>query len=191
MNKQQEPFDEMEAAKAGAQHEPVGELSDTSGEPAAPSPAGDALAVCQQQAKEYLSGWKRAQADYQNLRRTAEQERTDTIRFANQGLLHDLIPLVDHFSLAFKAIPEKDRNSNWLKGIEHIMTNFKQVLKDYGVEIIPTVGQQFDPSKHEAVSEVESDKPEGEIVEELGAGFWMHGKVLRPAKVTTSKGKSK
>lgn len=205
MNNKPEPFDELDQAAKGpleqakaqapepAKAEPTpSPFGGAQAQPAAPaSGAGNLPDAWQAKAAEYLAGWKRAQADYQNLRRSVEQEKIDMVKYANEALLQDLLPLVDHFNMAFKAVPEKDRTSSWLKGVEHISTNLKQILQEYGVTVMNTVGQKFDPTQHESVGETPSDQPDGIVAEEMSAGFLLHGKVIQPAKVKISTGKSK
>lgn len=142
----------------------------------------------EQQAGEYLAGWQRAQADYQNLQRDTARRVSDITKYATEGLLTELLPIVDYFQYAFKGIPESERNSNWLKGIEHIQTNFLRVLEDNGVVKIKTVGEQFNPAMHESLESVEdTGKEHGIIVEEVAPGFTLNGKVIRVAKVKIAK----
>lgn len=143
----------------------------------------------QEKCDEYLSGWKRARADYENLQRDTDLRVQNGVKFATEGLLHELLPIVDHFKYAFNAIPEEARESGWLKGVEHIQTNFMRVLEGHGVELIKTVGQQFDPQLHEAVEEVEASgkQKSGTIAEEVTSGFTLHGKVIKVASVKVVK----
>ncbi|MBI2411429.1 MAG: nucleotide exchange factor GrpE [Candidatus Kerfeldbacteria bacterium] len=148
----------------------------------------DELAELKQQAGEYLEGWKRARADYQNLQKETAARISQNMKYATEGLLMELLPMVDHFRYAFKGIPESERNSSWLKGIEHIQTNFLKVLQEHGVEIMNTVGQPFNAELHEAVEEVDvPGTPSGEIVEEMAAGFMLGGKIIQHAKVKIAK----
>lgn len=196
MSKQKpEPFDEMEAAEQ-AGHQPAAAATEPAAAPTLKSTIEPVTAeiftnVDAQKAAEYLAGWKRAQADYQNLRRSVEQERTDMMKYANQGLLQDLVPVLGHFNMAFKSVTPDAKSAAWLKGFEHIATNFKQVLQQYGVTLISTVGEQFNPEQHESVGEVASAEPEGMVVEEVSTGFLLHGKVMQPAKVKISAGQIK
>lgn len=197
MSNKPEPFDEMDAAQQRSPEStpPAAEVQGQVTEPVSTGDSSEASPfapdVWKEKAQEYLLGWKRAQADYQNMRKSVEQERINMTKYANEALLQDLLPLMDHFNLAFKSIPEEEKKSNWLKGVEHIKTNLQQILQEYGVTLIPTVGEKFDPTRHEAVAEVPSELSEGLVVEELNAGFMLHGKVIQPAKVKVSTGKSK
>lgn len=149
------------------------------------------LELCQQQAGEYLSGWQRAQADYQNLQKDTAKRISENIKYATEGLLMELLPMVDHFKYAFNGIPEAERDSSWLKGIEYIQTNFMKILEEHGLEVIPTTGEQFNPELHEALEEVEADggknQKSGEIAEEVATGFKLNGKIIQCAKVKVIK----
>ncbi len=135
---------------------------------------------------EYLAGWKRAQADYLNLQKTTEREKAEWIKFANQGLLTELLPIYDHLKLAMKHVPEEKKKESWVVGVENIKNQFGKFLADNGVEEIKTVGEDFNPEEHEAVAaeNAKSEEHKGKIKEELRGGYKLHGKVLYPARVT-------
>lgn len=149
----------------------------------------ESMVQLQEKCDEYLSGWKRARADYENLQRDTDERVQNGVKFATEGLLHELLPIVDHFKYAFNAIPEEARESGWLKGVEHIQTNFMRVLEGHGVEMIKTIGEQFDPQLHEAVEEVDGSAKQksGTIAEEVTSGFTLHGKVIKVASVKVVK----
>lgn len=139
-------------------------------------------------AQEYLLGWQRCQADYKNLQRDTQKRISEHSKFATEGLLEELLPLVDYFKFAFKGVPEAEKSSPWLKGVEHIQTNFISILKNNGVEMMEVEGRPFDANLHDAVGEVEQEGVEsGTIVEEVTPGFTLNGKVVRHAKVKTAK----
>lgn len=144
---------------------------------------------------EYLAGWKRAQADYQNLQREVERERTEMTKYANQRLLRDLLPAIDQFVLAMRFMPdvsglaEDQRRSwgNWLTGLRAVQTLWDQVAKDVGLERISVDGA-FDPAWHDAVGEEEVEgQAAGAIVRVVQDGWCWHEKVLRPARVIIAK----
>lgn len=148
------------------------------------------LVKLKNQAEEYLNGWKRAKADYINLKRETEQKQKELIEFAVAGFILEIFPMIDQFKQAFKHIPEDQRNSDWVIGIRHIQSNLNKLLQEHGIEEIEAVGEKFDPLFHDAVEEVESDQEEGTVVEEVKTGFKMHDKVITPAKVKVAKRKS-
>lgn len=138
---------------------------------------------------ELTAGWQRTQADFVNFKKQIAGERVQLIKSANSDLVHQLLPILDHFQLAARHIPRDLENHNWAQGIKQIEKQFEKILVDNGLERIESIGQQFNPEIHEAVEKVESQKPEDEIVEEVLAGYKFAGSVLRPAKVKVSKGK--
>lgn len=144
--------------------------------------------ILKKQNEEYLAGWQRARADYQNLQKDTARRITENSKYATEALLLELLPIVDHFKYAFKGIPPEERDSNWLKGIEYIQSNYMKILEEHGVEVIPTVGELFNPDLHEAVDEVEADGVKtGVVVEEMATGFKLNGKVIQCAKVKIAK----
>lgn len=151
------------------------------------TPAPDEVARLKTQAEEYLQGWQRAKADYANLKRQAEQEKTDLVQFANAALLMDLLPLYDHVKRAAEHVPADAKQQEWVKGFLLIQGQFQTLLKGLGLEEIPSVGQPFDPALHEAIHKEHHDGvPAGQILAETAAGFKLNGRVLQPAKVTVN-----
>ena len=138
---------------------------------------------------ELTSGWQRTQADFINYKKQAAEEKSKYCRTANANLIYELLPVLDNFVLAAKHIPENLKDDNWAQGIKQIEKQFEDILMSVGLEKIESLGQDFNPEFHEAIEEIESDEPEGKIVEETLAGYKFGGEVLRPARVRVSKGK--
>jgi molecular chaperone GrpE len=138
---------------------------------------------------ELLDMLKRAQANLENFRKQTDK-RIDEIReFAKRDVISKFIPVLDSFDLARKDLPKDDAGQlgELCKGIEMISEQLGTTIKDLDVELIDTEGK-FDPSVHEALSKIPSDKPEGTILEVFQSGFKLHGKVLRAARVQVSAG---
>lgn len=135
-------------------------------------------------AEEYLNGWKRAKADYLNLKREVDKEKAELIAMANAGLLLDLLPVYSHLKLAMTHVPAEAREKDWVKGFQQIHRQFQELLKRLGVEEVKTVGEPFDPKMHEAVGsrKVEGAKPHT-VVEEVQPGYLLASRVIQPAKV--------
>lgn len=135
--------------------------------------------------EEYLNGWKRAQADYQNFQKEMAARQKDLARFANEGLLLELLPILDHFTEAFNQVPEANREEPWVQGISYIKKQLETIINDYGVEKVATIGEKFDPEIHEAVgqSDVASSAEVHQVVKEVKAGYKLHGKLIRAAQV--------
>lgn len=144
--------------------------------------------------EEYLAGWKRAQADYQNAQRERERERADIVKYANERLLRDLLPTLDQFRLAMSFVPTTDglpdeakhRWEQWLVGIKAVQSLWDQAAAQTGLERIETNGA-FDPQVHDAVGEEPSDEPEGTILRVTQHGWKLHGRVLQAARVIVAK----
>lgn len=133
-----------------------------------------------------LAGWKRAQADYQNLKKESEKIRLNSIRLANKSLIENFIPVFDNFALATKHLPKELQENNWVQGIIFIHKQLQDILLSEGVEIIDPMGQIFDPNLHEAVDSVDSSEDGVEsntIVEVLQVGYTLNGSLIRSARV--------
>lgn len=138
----------------------------------------------ERKAQEYLDGWKRATADYQNLQKETAKEKQEMVQYANANLLLSLLPVADHFSRALAHIPKDQEQTPWVMGLQHIYRQLLDVLKSEGVEKMETAGQPFDPEQHEAVGKrKEEGIPAGQILEEARTGYRYRGKVLQPARV--------
>lgn len=140
----------------------------------------------QAKCEEYLAGWKRAQADYQNLKREHGEQMKRLTEIVNAGLLTQLLPIIDHYDLAIKHVPEEQSGEEWAQGFYHIRKQFDDFLTKNGVKRIATVGKQFDPHLHEAVG-VKDGEQDNVVLEETQAGYMLGEQVLRHAKVVVSK----
>ena len=152
--------------------------------------ANDELAQCTAKAQEYLNGWQRAKADFINYKNDEARRLEDTARYMTRSLMQDLFPLLDSFELALKHFGgEKTGNeSEQEKGMLLIRSQMMDILKKRGLEIIAlTLGEPFNPEKHEALGEVEADLPSGTVAEEIQKGYTLTGHVLRPARVRIAK----
>jgi len=147
----------------------------------------DQLAECQVKLEEYKAGWLRAKADYANLQKRTAASGSEAIKFANMGLILELLPVVDNFQSAYKALPAELESDDWAKGIGFIKQQLEKLLEDNKVVAIKAIGEKFDPNCHEAVEELESDEKKGTVVEETLRGYKLNDKVIRAAKVKVAK----
>jgi molecular chaperone GrpE len=162
------------------------------GEKAAPegsqveSPPGTAEASAKE--NEWRDMALRARAELSNYQKRAEKDRADSIRFANAGILKNLLPVIDNLERVIQTGIAAEGNAQALvDGVKLTLDQFQKVLRDYQVEVIPAEGQPFDPQVHEALMERPSDHPERTVLQELAKGYKLHDRVLRPAKVIVSK----
>jgi len=138
------------------------------------------------QCEEYLNGWKRAKADLANSKAEEGKRLTEFAKFVSEAVMKDLTAVLDSFALASAAIPETNEAK---KGLLIIQSQLEEVLKKHGLEkITANVGDNFDPSKHEAMALVDGNgKPPETIAEEIEKGYSLNGKVIKPARVTVTK----
>ncbi|MCH7492923.1 nucleotide exchange factor GrpE [Patescibacteria group bacterium] len=145
----------------------------------------DDLKLAQKKMEEYMNGWKRAKADYINLKKETDKKHQELIQFANAGLILEMLPIHDNFKRAWEHVPDNyKKGEEWLKGIEQIKKQFTELLKNMGIEEIRTVGEKFNPEVHEAVAKEKSeDIKSGRVIEEVKTGYKLYDKVLDHAKV--------
>jgi molecular chaperone GrpE len=147
-------------------------------------PAAQQLADLQKKADEYLAGWQRAKADYLNHKRESEKQWSEMVQFSNAAIVAELLPILRNFKLAMQHVPADVQTQGWMQGFDHIRRQFEEFLKKFGIEEIKTVGETFNPEFHEAVSREKKDGVATDvIIEELQAGYALHGKVIEPARV--------
>lgn len=140
--------------------------------------------------EEYLDGWKRAKAELINFKNEEMDRLKEVSRFAGEDIVRDLIVVLDGFDLAITAL-SKDLDSATGKGVYMIRSQFEDALKKRGLErIISPVGHPFDPSLHEAVASMESDLAADTVIDEVERGYILNGRVIRPARVVVSKGRT-
>lgn len=147
----------------------------------------DIVQTLAQQKEKYL----RLYAEFENYKKMIQKEREELINYANERLIRDLLSVIDNFELAIKHATGK-LDSQWLegmkKGVENALKEFLRILGKYGVKPIETVGQVFNPELHRAISIVETDTVDDNIVvEEIRKGYLYKDKLLREPLVAVSK----
>jgi molecular chaperone GrpE len=144
-------------------------------------------------AEEYLNDLKRLQADFENYKKRQNEAEKSLKGYLIQGLILDIIPVLDNFQAATNHVPEADKSSPWVVGIQYIEKQLETVLVEHGVTLIePGIGETFDPSKHEAIEkETEESEPleDGDEIKDIISqvrqkGYQLGDKVIRAAKVT-------
>jgi len=140
-------------------------------------------------AKEYWDRLLRLQAEFENTRKRLEREKQDFIKFANEGLILELLNILDDLERSVSLTESKQQDLPvFLKGVEMILAHLYEMLKKYGVKPIEAEGKPFDPHLHEALMQVENKElPEHTIVEELQKGYFLNDIVIRTTKAKVSK----
>lgn len=144
--------------------------------------AAAALAEAAKENEELQQRLLRLQADFDNFRRRARQEKEELSQVVAAGVVRELFPVLDNFE---RALAASAADAGQLRtGVEMVHRQFAAILDRLGVKPIAAVGGTFDPARHEAVARVEdAARPDGLIVEELQKGYEMGGRVLRPSMV--------
>lgn len=172
-------------------------------EPAKPSPVDaytaakneleQALASAKKDASDLKDRWMRAAADLENYKKRAAREREEVVKFGNERVLKDLLPVLDDLDrtiqVAAASATDNAALQTFLDGVRLTQKKFLTQLEKSGVEAFEVVGKPFDPNQHEAVQQVPSDSvPAGAVAMEIRRGFFLNGRLLRPALVAVSLG---
>jgi molecular chaperone GrpE len=165
--------------------EPHGAVADA--EPEGPATA-DARAMTVK-VEELTNDLKRMTADFANYRKRNDAERTEFARFAKAELIAKLLDVLDGYDRALATVPDDLRGQAWVEGMWLVERKLRRVLESEGLEPIDSLGKPFDPYLHQAVAHVESDAPEGTVIEEHQKAYRLHDRVIRPALVTVAKKK--
>ena len=137
--------------------------------------------------------WKdqyaRLLADFDNFKKRTARDREDTYRYAEAEILRDILPAVDNLALALGNA--KDKESDFVKGVQLVYDTFLKALKEHGAEPFDSVGEALDPERMEAIATLPSeDVEEGKVSNEVKRGWMLKEKLLRAAQVVVSSGKA-
>jgi molecular chaperone GrpE len=132
---------------------------------------------------------KRLAADFANYRKRTEAGKADFARFAKAELIEKLLDVLDGYDRALATMPDDVKGQPWVEGIRLVERKLRSILDSEGLEPIDSLGKPFDPYLHEAVAYVESDAPEGTVIQEHQKAYRLHDRVIRPALVTVAKKK--
>ncbi len=167
------PFQDMEPISA----------DDFSGVPTEP----DDLTKALQDVAFFRDLATRNAAELDNFRKRMAREKQDALKFANQGLLETLLPVIDNFEFGLMAAKAENEGSSIYMGMSMVHKQLQDFLREQGVEEIPTVGLPFDPAVHDAVSQQPTaDVAEGQVLQQVRRGFRLKDRLLRPASVVVA-----
>lgn len=129
----------------------------------------------------------RLAAEFENYKRRAQRDQSETAKFANEKLLKDLLPTIDNLERAIKCGREQSTGEGLIEGVELTYKQFLDTLTKLGVSQITSIGEPFDPSKHQAVAQVPSNTiAPNMVLEEFQKGYFLHDRILRPAMVSVA-----
>jgi molecular chaperone GrpE len=148
----------------------------------------ECLEAKEKEAKENYDRYLRQVAELENFKKRTNRERDEAIRFANEALVKDLLPIVDNLERAIMHAKDGGNGKPLIEGVEMVLRGLLDTLAKHGVVPISAVGQPFDPQKHEAMAQVENSTYDPNIVvEEHHKGYLLRDRLLRPALVSVAK----
>ena len=131
----------------------------------------------------------RSQADIENLKKRNAREKEEWIKYSNESLIKELLPVVDNLEKAISHSQDENSLEALREGVELTLKGLRDTLAKVGLEEVATKGEGFDPNFHHAVSELEDENVEpGVVIEELQKGYRLRERLIRPALVVVSKG---
>lgn len=152
----------------------------------------DQLALKEAEAKENHERFLRSCAELENFKKRAAREKDEFVRFALEGIVRDMLPVLDNLERAVEHSKATQDISGLVEGVDMTVKQFLQCLDKFGVKPVTAVGERFDPNKHEAIMQVEEgDYDCDTVVCEHQKGFTLNDRLLRPCLVTVAKGSKK
>lgn len=146
------------------------------------------LAAKEQELEDLNQRVLRVAADFENFRKRTKKEKEDLIKYGNEKLIINLLPVIDNFQRAIDVKETSEEIKGFLEGMEMIYRQFMQVLADAGLEAIEAVGKPFEPEKHEAVMQAEDNSVEDNtVLEDFRTGYLFKDKVIRASMVKVAK----
>jgi len=181
-------IEENVESQLGGESAPVGSVDSPDASTAELANLRQQLVAKEQEAKDNYDRYLRQVAEAENFKKRNARERDDAIRFANEMLLKDLLPVIDNLERAIAHAASGENGKPLVEGVEMVLKGFLDALSKFGVSQIVAAGQSFDPSKHEAIAQVVSDVHEPNVVvEELHKGYMFRDRLLRATLVSVAK----
>lgn len=145
----------------------------------------EAVETIQAELEETKDKYLRLYAEFENYRKKVQKDKEELIKYSNETLIYELLPVIDSLEMALKHSDEKE---SLVKGVENTLREMLRTLQKFGLSPIEAIGKPFDPNYHHAMSQVERDDIDNNtVVEELRKGYLYNEKVIRPSLVTVSK----
>ncbi|AKL95805.1 co-chaperone protein GrpE [Clostridium aceticum] len=137
----------------------------------------------EEESKDHYDRMLRLQAEFTNYKKRVEKEKSDIYLYANEKLALELLSSIDNLERALDSQTEDSKGNPVYEGIELVLKQMKDTLKNHGIEEIEALHKPFDMNLHHAVMREEAEAESDEVIEVFQKGYTIHGKVLRPAMV--------
>jgi molecular chaperone GrpE len=148
----------------------------------------DKLQAKEKESEENYARYLRQVAEVDNFKKRVSREKEDAIRYANENLIKDILPVIDNLERAIAHAQGGGNGKPLVEGVEMVLRGLLDVFSKHGVVQVPAIGSVFDPGKHEAMAHVESSEYQpNTIINEHHKGYLFRDRLLRPALVTVSK----
>jgi molecular chaperone GrpE len=188
VNKKQEKNQSISDLETNSRTELENEAaSDPSAQTSEANETERALAAKTEEAQTLHDKYLRLAAEFDNYKRLAQRDQREHAKFANENILKELLPVVDNLERAIGFAKGGSGSDGLIQGVELTHKQFIETLGKFGVRPINSMGEMFDPSRHQAVAHVPSPGAAGNtVVEEYQKGYQLHDRVLRPAMVAVA-----
>lgn len=151
-------------------------------------PSQEDIYVLKKELSELKDKYLRLYADFENYKRLVAKEKEELIKYSNEALMREMLPVIDHLELALQHSSNSESSKAIAEGVQMTLNELKSTLGKFGLADIPALGAPFDPSVHHAIAQVESEETEENIVvREFRKGYILNGRVLRATLVGVSK----
>lgn len=178
------PVDEMETAEEATVTE---ESTETVEEKTTEQLLQEEIETLKAQLADEQERHLRLRADFDNVRRRQTTEREAMQKYRAQGLLTDLLPVLDNFERALQVEATTEESASIVKGIEMVYKSLVEAVEKEGLTVIEALGKEFDPNFHQAVmQEQDADQPSGVVLREMQKGYQLKDRVIRPSMVSVN-----
>ncbi len=147
------------------------------------------IKILEKEKQEYMDGWQRERADFANYKKRSDQEKIEVIKYSNENLVSEIIPVIDSFEMAFANREAWEKiDKNWRIGVEYIHSQLLKILGEYGFKEMNPLGEKFDPKFHVAEEHVTTDdeSKDGKVIAVKKKGYMLNDRVIIAPQVTVA-----
>jgi molecular chaperone GrpE len=151
----------------------------------------DLLGKKEREMRELNDKYVRLIAEFENFKKRSSRDQLENLKYAHEPVLREILPIIDNLERAYYHSKESQDIQKLIEGLQLILKQSQEILSKLGVVPITAKGEAFDPMKHQAISQTETDEiPENHVVDEISKGYLFKDRVLRPSMVSVSKRKN-